>query len=82
MTGEMLPWFALVLLLAVVAIVWALRLTPPWVSTVPVDDRDVCGDEPCEVMHCRTCRAPRLSSMHADGSHTCLTCLTTTAGDQ
>ncbi|MBQ1122599.1 hypothetical protein [Streptomyces sp. B15] len=81
MTGETLPWFALVLLLAVVAIVWALRLTPPRVSAVPAD-REVCRDEPCEMAWCRECSAHRLSALHADGSHTCLTCLTTTAGDQ
>ncbi|WP_431980056.1 hypothetical protein [Streptomyces qinglanensis] len=79
MTGEVLPWFGLVLLCAVVAIVWALRLTPPRVSTVPAD-RAVCGDEPTAMAWCGECAGRRLSAVHADGAHTCLTCLTTTAG--
>lgn len=42
MTVGMLPWFGLVLLTAVVAIVWALRLAPPRVWAVPASaDREV-----------------------------------------
>lgn len=82
MTGTSLPLFVAVLVFASAAVTWAVRLTPPRVSVALACDREVCGDEPREFAHCGTCDRPRLSAMHADGAHTCLTCLTTTAGDQ
>lgn len=79
MTAAELPLFGLVLVLATIAVSIAARLTPPRVTTA---DRPVCGDEPTDLAWCGSCVNTRLCALHDDGTHTCLTCLTTTAGGQ
>ncbi|MGW7248852.1 hypothetical protein [Streptomyces decoyicus] len=77
------PYFLAVLVLAAAGITWAVRLAPPRVTAEPttVDEAPV-GGELCEMAYCGACKREQYSAMHEDGSHTCWTCRTTTAGDQ
>ncbi|WP_329151277.1 hypothetical protein OIU91_28525 [Streptomyces sp. NBC_01456] len=77
------PYFLAGLVLAAAAITWAVRLAPRRITAeqTTVDEVPV-GGELCEMAYCGACRREQYSAMHEDGSHTCWTCRTTTAGDQ
>ncbi|WP_431784375.1 hypothetical protein [Streptomyces chumphonensis] len=79
MSGDMNPWLGAVLTAAALGVVFAARYGP---GGGEVTDLLVEGDEPREMACCASCGRDQLSAMHEDGSHTCLTCLKTTAGGQ
>lgn len=76
------PYLLTVLVLAAAGITWAVRLAPRRVTAEPAVDESPAGGEPCEMAYCGACRREQYSAMHEDGSHTCWTCRTTTAGEQ
>ncbi|MCZ1009932.1 hypothetical protein [Streptomyces lydicus] len=77
------PYLLAVLVLASAAITWAVRLAPRRVTAEPpaIDEPPV-GGELCAMAYCGACQREQYSAMHEDGSHTCWTCRTTSAGDQ